>query len=299
MNNIDIYRQQMFAQSMLKSFYEAYTFYSLSLQICNQRVAKTLQTLSEKLNFRNETSVKKASIPITRKNELKIITELSIQNNSKSTSSQENRSNINISYPFYTMHSRKKEKKNLRVRMNKVVSRVHNTDCLLKKIKAKYLKYLFLILRDEAVNIDTKKFDQRAEVRNLNINHNRNKFLNLTVLELLINNKVLSQGDIVHINNSNNQRLNALLSKKVKNHYQFDFLQSNFFREWAKDPIKILKTLQFPPKNKNCLKYPNHSKNIFRNHENYQIYIKLLIITSCNFILYFQNNAQKYGKKVI
>jgi hypothetical protein len=47
--------------------------------------------------------------------------------------------NINsgkIVYIFKILKSRKKEKKYLRKKFNKVVSRVHNMDCLLKKIKA-------------------------------------------------------------------------------------------------------------------------------------------------------------------
>lgn len=39
-------------------------------------------------------------------------------------------------YPFSILKSRKKEKKYLRKKFNTVISRVHNMDCLLKKIKA-------------------------------------------------------------------------------------------------------------------------------------------------------------------
>lgn len=39
-------------------------------------------------------------------------------------------------YPFSILKSRKKEKKYLRKKYNTVISRVHNMDCLLKKIKA-------------------------------------------------------------------------------------------------------------------------------------------------------------------
>jgi c-di-AMP phosphodiesterase-like protein len=41
-----------------------------------------------------------------------------------------------IVYIFNILKSRKKEKKYLRKRYNKIISRVHNMDCLLKKIKA-------------------------------------------------------------------------------------------------------------------------------------------------------------------
>ena len=39
-------------------------------------------------------------------------------------------------YPFSILKSRKKEKKYLRKKYNTIISRVHNMDCLLKKIKA-------------------------------------------------------------------------------------------------------------------------------------------------------------------
>jgi len=202
------------------------------------------------------------------------------------------------------MQSRKKEKKKIRNKINKIVSRVHNTDCLLKKIKAKYLKFLFLTIKEETNNIDTRKFDQCAEVRNLNIHHNRHNFLNLTIAELLIKNKVMNAADIKYIERLNNTKLNTLLHKKVKFHYQFEFLNSSYYQNWIKDPIKIYQNMSTEAKqkkqvqNKNCLKYPNHSKNIFKsNTEHYEIYIKLLIITSCNFIFYFQNNPLKFGKK--
>jgi len=236
------------------------------------------------------------------------VSEASIKNLSKkSTSGPENPIQVTgnkVIYPFSTMQSRKKEKKKIRAKINKVVSRVHNTDCLLKKIKAKYLKFLFLTIKEETNNIDTRKFDQCAEVRNLNIHHNRHNFLNLTVAELLKKNCVLTTEDLSFIENLNNDRLNTLLNKKVKSHYQFDFLRSSYFKAWARDPIKIYQSLRGEgnmknaTSNKNCLKYPKHSKNIFKkNTESYDTYIKLLIITSCNFVFYFQNNPLKFGKK--
>jgi len=202
------------------------------------------------------------------------ISEESSFRNSNSTSNQEpNESERRVAgnsvrYPFYTMQSRKKEKKKIRAKVNKIVSRVHNTDCLLKKIKAKYLKYLFLTIKEETSNIDTRKFDQCVEVRNLNIHHNRNNFLNLTISELLIKNKVMTLLDIKSIEKQNNLTLNDLLRKKVKFHYQFDFLNSKYYQNWIKDPIKIYQNININGKgkksnvNKNCLKYPNHSKKI-------------------------------------
>ena len=85
-------------------------------------------------------------------------------------------------------------------------------------------------------------------------------------------------------------------------------MKSNYFKCWLKDPIKIyendikLNNSLIEKKNekfnKNCLKFPNHSKNIFQlNQENYEIYKKLLLQTTNNFIFYFQNNPLKFGKK--
>ena len=45
-----------------------------------------------------------------------------------------------IVYYFNILKSRKKEKKYLRKKFNNVISRVHNMDCLLKKIKAYVFK---------------------------------------------------------------------------------------------------------------------------------------------------------------
>lgn len=47
-----------------------------------------------------------------------------------------NNRNKKIVYIFNILKSRKKEKKYLRKKYNKIISRVHNMDCLLKKIKA-------------------------------------------------------------------------------------------------------------------------------------------------------------------
>jgi hypothetical protein len=176
-------------------------------------------------------------------------------------------------------------------------------DCLLKKIKAKYLKFLFNELRGDLskINVEMKKFDQCGEVRNLNVSHNRDNFIDLSVLQMLINNSIIRKEDVETIMNFASSSVLAILNKKVKYHYQFDFLYSKYFKQWIKDPIKISKnesSCNNDILNKNCLKFPNHSKNIFRkNKEDYEIYIRLLMQTSCNFIFYFQNNPLKFGKK--
>jgi hypothetical protein len=146
------------------------------------------------------------------------------------------------------------------------------------------------------LKIDVKKFDQCKEVRNLNVPHNRDSFINLTTLEVLINNNVIDENNFYNIFSSDNHELKETLQKKIKNVYQFEFLKSPYFRNWLQDPIKIMKELG--SKNKNCEKFPNHSKNIFKtDRENYERYKKLLLHTACNFLFYFQNNPLKFGKK--
>ena len=124
----------------------------------------------------------------------------------------------------------------------------------------------------------------------------------LTILELLLNNSIIKTEDVEKISKYGSESLISLLNKKIKNHYHFDFLSSKYYKQWIKDPIKISNFHQKfnnELSNKNCLKFPNHSKNIFsKNKEDYLIYIKLLVRTSCNFIFYFQNNPLKFGKKI-
>jgi hypothetical protein len=76
-------------------------------------------------------------------------------------------------------------------------------------------------------------------VRNLNVPHNRDNFINLTVIEVLINNNIIEIPECNNIFNSSNQKLKDFMNKKIKNLYQFDFLKSNYFRNWLNDPIKI------------------------------------------------------------
>ena len=226
-------------------------------------------------------------------------------------------------YPFSILKSRKKEKKYLRKKFNTVISRVHNMDCLLKKIKAKFLKYVFIKVKKAFadMNIDIKKFDQSKEVRNLNVKHNRDNFINLKIVDVLINNDLITKDEsATMLVQANNEVLN-ILNMKIKNFFQFDFLKSTYFKAWLKDPIKIKNikldsttssssssSISINPvissmnsssnNNKNCEKFPNHSKNIFKTHpEDYEKYKRLLLHTSCNFIFYFQNNPLKFGKK--
>ena len=171
------------------------------------------------------------------------------------------------------------------------------------------------------MNIDIKKFDQSKEVRNLNVKHNRDNFINLKIVDVLINNDLITKDEsATMLVQANNEVLN-ILNMKIKNFFQFDFLKSTYFKAWLKDPIKIKNikldsttssssssSISINPvissmnsssnNNKNCEKFPNHSKNIFKTHpEDYEKYKRLLLHTSCNFIFYFQNNPLKFGKK--
>lgn len=151
--------------------------------------------------------------------------------------------------------------------------------------------------------MNIKKFDQSKEVRNLNVKHNRDNFINLKIVDVLINNELISEKDSKIILGSCSPELLNTLNMKIKNFYQFDFLRSSYFKTWLKDPIKIKGTKVYNDDdsnffNKNCEKFPNHSKNIFKSHpEDYEKYKRLLLHTSCNFIFYFQNNPLKFGKK--
>lgn len=160
----------------------------------------------------------------------------------------------------------------------------------------------------EKLNIHLKKFSQNKEVRNLNIKHNRDYFLNMKIIEVLINDEILSQEEakiILNMNCSynNESSLYEILNMKVKNYYQFHFLKSSYFKNWLRDPIKISSYKFYKSNTDKVVEKPrkkslNMSKNIFRTQpEDYEKYKKLLLHTSCNFIFYFQNNPLKFGKK--
>lgn len=173
-------------------------------------------------------------------------------------------------------------------------------DCLLKKIKAKFLKFIYINIKQSFIDhkIELQKFDQSKEVRNLNVKHNRDQFINLRVIDVLLNNNLINSSDSVIILKSNDQAIISLLTMKIKTFFQFYFLHSTYFKNWLKDPIKIDKENVTIDQNKNCEKFPNHSKNIFKmSPDDYHKYKKLLLHTASNFIFYFQNNPLKFGKK--
>lgn len=245
--------------------------------------------------------------PSIKRIPVKII--LAEDNDVSSTTTEEYQNNLNTSstqspslsfYPFSILKSRKKEKKYLRKKFNTIISRVHNMDCLLKKIKAKFLKFIYINIKQSFIDhkIELQKFDQSKEVRNLNVKHNRDQFINLRVIDVLLNNNLINSSDSVIILKSNDQAIISLLTMKIKIFFQFYFLHSTYFKNWLKDPIKIDKEKVTIDQNKNCEKFPNHSKNIFKmSPDDYHKYKKLLLHTASNFIFYFQNNPLKFGKK--
>ena len=98
-------------------------------------------------------------------------------------------------------------------------------DCLLKKIKVKFLKYVFIKVKRAFayMNINIKKSDQSKEVRNLNVKHNRDNFINLKIVDVLINNDLITKDEsATMLVQANNEVLN-ILNMKIKNFFQFDF----------------------------------------------------------------------------
>jgi len=150
-------------------------------------------------------------------------------------------------YKFNTITSRSKDKIKVKLKINNIYSRVHNKDCLLKKIKAKYLKFLHNTIRENSkgLEIEIRKFNQVKEVRNLNVIHNRDYFIDLTVRDFIEKNGVISFEGIEIIMNSKRSDLIEMFNKKIKHHYQFSFLTSSYFKNWIKDPIHIYKSVYY------------------------------------------------------
>jgi len=180
---------------------------------------------------------------------------------------------------------------------------VHNMDCLLKKIKAKYLKYLFNLIKDDlsSINIEMKKFDQCAEVRNLNVAHNRDNFIDLTIMQMLLNNNIISNEDVTNILTYGSEKVVTLLNKKKS---RININLSSSYRNTTDNGLGTQSRSMNMKKSKqtlsikivwNSLIIPKTSSK--KNKEDYEIYIKLLMHTSCNFVFYFQNNPLKFGKK--
>ena len=141
-----------------------------------------------------ETNLTDKEIPFQKYNNqipIKVIFREEESNKTNVSYSTEDKNYFN--YPFSILKSRKKEKKYLRHKFNTIISRVHNMDCLLKKIKAKFLKYVYITVKKNFFNqgINIKKFDQCKEVRNLNVIHNRDNFINLKILDILLSNNII------------------------------------------------------------------------------------------------------------
>ena len=126
------------------------------------------------------------------------------------------------------------------------------------------MKFLFVSIKNDLriLKVDIKKFDQCKEVRNLNVPHNRDNFINLTIMEVLINNHILNENDYQIIIQSQNENLKQFLSKKIKYIFQFEFLPSNYFRSWLRDPIKILDVFKIHTRTLNLIKIVKNSLTI-------------------------------------
>ena len=115
-------------------------------------------------------------------------------------------------------------------------------DSMLKKIKSKYLKYLLYCVKEKTGIIVKGKFQQSKEVRNLDIFHNRDEFINLTVMEFLRNTEIFdleSSELILGKCDSDDEFFHC----RIKVHYFFDFLQSEYFRKWIIDPVNMKKNV--------------------------------------------------------
>jgi len=88
------------------------------------------------------------------------------------------------------------------------------------------------------------KFDQCNEVRNLNVSHNRENFINLTILEVLQKNGIIKESATEIILNSNKKKIKDFMFEKVKNVYIFDFLKSSYFKMWINDPLRIYQSVR-------------------------------------------------------
>ncbi len=86
--------------------------------------------------------------------------------------------------------------------------------------------------------INFKKFDQE-EVRIIDPSHNIKSFINLKISTLLLRNKIINEADLNMLIKADIPMLKEMLNKIVKNHYLFNFLRSNEYREFIKDPMKI------------------------------------------------------------
>ena len=96
----------------------------------------------------SETNLTDKEIPFqkcTKQIPIKVIFREEENNKANVSYSTEDKNYFN--YPFSILKSRKKEKKYLRHKFNTIISRVHNMDCLLKKIKAKFLKYVYITVK--------------------------------------------------------------------------------------------------------------------------------------------------------
>jgi hypothetical protein len=76
-------------------------------------------------------------------------------------------------------------------------------------------------------------------VRTIDPSYNIKSFINLKISTLLLRNKIINEADLNMLIKAEIPLLKEMLNKIVKNHYLFNFLSSNEFGEFIKDPMKI------------------------------------------------------------
>ena len=66
------------------------------------------------------------------------------------------------------------------------------------------------------LNIEIKKFDQSKEVRNLNVKHNRDNFINVKIVDVLVNNELITKEQSNIMRKKANKEMLTILNMKMK-----------------------------------------------------------------------------------
>jgi len=164
----------------------------------------------------------------------------------------------------------------------------------------KFLKFLYYLIKKDLKDLKIKinRFSQSVQ-RNIKPRENL-LFLNLTYMDLLLNNSKLKLEQKEQILGSNNKLLIKLMDEKIKNLFQFTFLKSNYFASWIKNPLdlEIVEKSKEPIANienndsinsysdQYLMDRPN-LKSFMKNNVEYTKYKQLLIKVSCGFICAF------------
>jgi hypothetical protein len=88
-------------------------------------------------------------------------------------------------------------------------------------------------------NVNIKYFDQKVIVRNIDIDFNREQFLDLTLLEFLETSEIISSSQLENLRHNSEDEVTKFLDSKIKLHFQIDFLNSEYLKQWLRDPNKL------------------------------------------------------------